>query len=100
LTVRDAFSRQILAAQLLKRTRTEEVRSEFETLFARYGLPKAIQTDNGPPFASVIALGGLTKLSVWWVSLGIKLVRGRPGCPQDNGAHERIARGHAHRDPG
>jgi transposase InsO family protein len=90
LTVRDAFSRRILAAKLLKRTRTEEVKSEFEALFARYGLPKAIQTDNGPPFASVLAIGGLTKLSVWWVSLGIKLIRGRPGCPQDNGAHERM----------
>ncbi len=90
LTVRDAHSRFILAAKLLKRTRTAEVRAEFEALFKRYGLPKAIQTDNGPPFASVIALGGLTALSVWWVSLGIKLVRGRPGCPQDNGAHERM----------
>jgi transposase InsO family protein len=90
LTVRDAFSRHIMAAKLLKHTRTEEVKSEFESLFSRYGLPKAIQTDNGPPFASVIALGGLTKLSVWWVSLGIKLIRGRPGCPQDNGAHERM----------
>jgi putative transposase len=90
LTVRDSFSRFILAAKLVKRTGIEEVKPEFEALFKRYGLPKAIQTDNGPPFASVISLGGLTKLSVWWLSLGIKLIRGRPGCPQDNGAHERM----------
>src|SRR6185312_4797497 len=49
------------------------------------GLMIAIQSDNGPPFASVRAPRGLTELSAWWVSLGILVVRSRPGCPQDNG---------------
>jgi transposase InsO family protein len=90
LTVRDGFSRYMLALQLLTRTRTEDVRPIFERLFDKFGLPKAIQSDNGLPFASTRALGGLTALSVWWVSLGIRVVRSRPGRPTDNGAHERM----------
>ena len=90
LTIRDAQSRFVLAMRLLERTRTEDVRPVFEELFKRYGLPKAIQSDNGPPFASIRAPRGLTQLSAWWVSLGIDFVRSRPGCPQDNGAHERM----------
>jgi hypothetical protein len=62
LTVRDGFSRYVLALQLLKRTRTEDVRPIFEQLFGKFGLPRAIQSDNGPPFASTRALGGLTAL--------------------------------------
>jgi putative transposase len=65
-------------------------RAAFEELFDRYGLPKAIHSDNGPPFASLRGPGGLTQLSAWWVSLGIEVVRSRPGKPQDNGAHERM----------
>src|SRR6185312_8665375 len=61
-------------------------------LFRKHGLPAAIQCDNGTPFISVNARGGLTRLSAWWLSLGIKVVRSRPGCPQDNGAHERMHR--------
>lgn len=90
LTVRDAFSRFVLSVQLMTRTRYEDVRPVFEDLFEKYGLPKYIQTDNGPPFASTQALGGLTKLSTWWIAMGIRVVRGRPGHPQDNGAHERM----------
>jgi putative transposase len=90
LTVRDARSRFILCIKLLTHTDTESVKAVFEKLFKKYGLPKAIQSDNGPPFASVNGRGGLTKLSAWWVSLGIKLNRSRPGKPQDNGAHERM----------
>lgn len=90
LTVRDAFSRYVLAIQLLERTTVKAVRPAFEKLFERHGVPKAIQCDNGSPFASVQARAGLTALSAWWVSLGIQLVRSRPGCPQDNGAHERM----------
>src|SRR5262245_58157254 len=74
----------------MTRTRGEDVRPVFEELFDRYGLPKAIQSDNGPPFASTRAIGGLTPLSAWWVSLGIRVVRSRPGRPTDNGAHERM----------
>jgi transposase InsO family protein len=90
LTVRDAFSRYMLLARAVPSTSRAEVRPLFEALFARYGLPVAIQSDNGSPFARTNALGGLTKLSAWWLSLGIKLVRSRPGCPQDNGGHERM----------
>jgi putative transposase len=75
LTVRDGFSRYVLALQLLTRTRTEDVRPIFERLFDKFVLPRAIQSDNGPPFASTRALGGLTPLSAWWVSLGIRVVR-------------------------
>jgi hypothetical protein len=90
LTVRDAHSRFVLELQVLRTTEEAPVRQAFEGLFERYGLPTAIQTDNGRPFAWTGALGGLTRLSAWWVSLGIRLVRSRPGCPQDNGAHERM----------
>ena len=90
LTIRDAHSRFVLSIRLMERTRTEDVRPIFEELFKRYGLPTAIQSDNGPPFASVRAPQGLTKLSSWWVSLGVLVVRSRPGCPQDNGGHERM----------
>jgi hypothetical protein len=90
LTVRDAFSRYILALRILPRSDTDGVRAVFEELFERHGLPKVIQSDNGAPFAAGRSLAGLTKLSAWWVSLGIDIVRSRPGCPQDNGAHERM----------
>lgn len=90
LTVRDAFSRYVLTVRLMTRTRTEDVRPVFEELFARYGLPKSIQSDNGPPFATMQGLGGLTKLSAWWVSIGIHVVRSRPGKPTDNAGHERM----------
>ena len=88
--MRDAFSRYVLAVQIMTRTRCEDVRPVFEELFAKYGLPKYIQTDNGPPFASTVIIGGLTKLSAWWISNGIRVVRGRPGHPEDNGGHERM----------
>jgi transposase InsO family protein len=90
LTVRDAVSRYVLEMRAMPRTRTEDVRPVFEEPFDRYGLPTAIHSDNGPPFASLRGPGGLTQLSAWWVSLGIQVVRSRPGHPQDNGAHERM----------
>jgi len=90
LTVRDAFSRYVLDVRIVTDMGGLTVRRVFEKLFARYGVPKAIQSDNGQPFASSLGLAGLTKLSAWWVSLGIELVRSRPGCPQDNGGHERM----------
>jgi transposase InsO family protein len=89
LTVRDAFSRFVLAVHLCRPT-TAAVRDVFERLFARHGVPKAIQCDNGEPFVSVRSRGGLSQLSAWWMSLGVRLVRSRPGCPQDNGGHERM----------
>ena len=90
LTVRDAFSRYILGCTLMTSTAVAPVREVFERLFELHGLPRAIQVDNGSPFACTRSPGGLTKLSAWWVSLGIRVVRGRPGHPQDNGAHERM----------
>jgi transposase InsO family protein len=90
LTVRDAFSRFVLAIEVLPGTGCAPVRTIFERLFRRYGLPKAVQCDNGSPFVAATARAGLSSLSAWWVSLGIELVRSRPGCPQDNGAHERM----------
>ncbi|MCB9613930.1 MAG: IS481 family transposase [Sandaracinus sp.] len=90
LTVRDAASRFVLAAHLVRGTGTTEVRAVMERLFEKHGLPRAIQVDNGSPFASTRSRGGLTQLSAWWVSLGVRLVRSRPAHPQDNGAHERM----------
>jgi transposase InsO family protein len=92
LTVRDAFSRKVLAIVVLDGTKGSAVREVFERLFRRYGVPRAIQCDNGTPFVCVRARGGLSVLSAWWVSLGIELVRSRAGCPQDNGGHERMHR--------
>jgi putative transposase len=92
LTVRDAYSRKVLAVALGSSTRASEVRRVLERLFERHGLPVAIQCDNGSPFVCTRARGGLTRLSAWLISLGIRLVRSRPGCPQDNGGHERMHR--------
>lgn len=89
LTVRDAYSRFVLDVVVCRPTH-DAVRSVFERLFRRYGVPNAIQSDNGTPFVSVRARGGISRLSAWWLSLGVRLVRSRPGCPQDNGGHERL----------
>jgi len=89
LTVRDAFSRYVLAVVVCNPT-TDNVRGVFEELFRRHGVPAVIQCDNGAPFVSVRSRAGISTLSAWWLSLGIRLVRSRPGCPQDNGGHERM----------
>src|SRR5262249_42600209 len=68
----------------------EAVQVCFERLFEKHGLPEAIRSDNGTPFASTQSVLGLSRLSAWWLVLGIDLERGRKGCPQDNGAHERL----------
>ena len=90
LTVRDEWSRYLLELRALENARMETVRACFERLFERHGLPQAIRSDNGTPFSSSRSLLGLSKLSAWWVALGIDLLRGRPAHPQDNGAHERM----------
>ena len=90
LTVRDAYSRFVLALVLVPQCTGERVRSLMLGLFRKHGLPRAIQCDNGPPFISAHSRCGLTKLSAWWISLGIKIVRSRPASPQDNGGHERM----------
>ena len=91
LTISDARSRYLLRCHLVRDTGTEAVRSQFEATFREYGLPEAIRTDNGAPFASR-GIGGLSRLSVWWIRLGIRPERIEPGEPQQNGQHERIHR--------
>jgi len=90
LTVRDEYRRYLLGFDALKTTCTTEVQRRFERQFKTYGLPQAIRSDNGSPFASVNAPLGLSRLSAWWLSMGIRLHRAWPGHPQDNGAHERM----------
>jgi putative transposase len=92
LTVRDAYSRYILCTDILPDGKSDTVRERFIRLFELYGLPGAIRSDNGSPFACTRAPLGLSRLSAWWVTLGIDLDRNIPGHPQDNGAHERMHR--------
>lgn len=92
LSVRDQCCRFVLELQALPDARTDTVQARFVILFQEYGLPESIRSDNGAPFASSQGLLGLSRLSAWWLALGIDLERGRPGCPQDNGAHERFHR--------
>ena len=91
LTITDAFSRYVVRCQQVVKTDTERARAVFEAAFREYGLPQAIRTDNGEPFASV-ALAGLSRLSVWWIKLGIVPERIEAGKPQQNGRHERMHR--------
>ncbi len=91
-TLSDAHSRYLLRCQALgDATDTVRVRPLCEAAFREYGLPMALRTDNGPPFASTGA-GGLTPLSVWWIRLGIVPERIMPGKPSENGRHERLHR--------
>ena len=92
LTVRDEHSRYLLELRALSDAKTETVKACFERLFERHGLPGAIRSDNGPPFACAHGLMGLSRLSAWWLANGVDLERSRPGCPQDNGGHERMHR--------
>ena len=91
LTIADVASRYLLRCQGLVRPNRTAVQAVFTAAFQEFGLPRAIRTDNGPPFASV-GLGGLSRLSVWWVCLGISPERIRPGHPEENGRHERMHR--------
>ena len=91
LTITDGFSRMILCCDGHTGTRYKDARHSLERVFREYGLPDAIRSDNGIPFASTGA-ARLTALSVWWLKLGIALQRIRPGKPQENGRHERMHR--------
>ncbi len=91
LTLSDNYSRYILGCWALERASYEHTRPWFEWAFREYGLPYAIRTDNGTPFVSV-ALGGLSRLSVWFIKLGIVPERIEVGEPQQNGRHERMHR--------
>lgn len=90
LTVSDHASRFLLLCEALESTRENAAIQAFEQLFAERGLPQAIRSDNGVPFASPNALFNLSKLSVWWLRLGIAIERIQPGHPQQNGRHERM----------
>ena len=90
LTVSDAYSRYLLGCRIVPPT-GEGVQPVIERLLREHGLPGAIRSDNGPPFASTAA-GGLSRLSVSWLKLGIRLERIEPGCPEQNGRHERMHR--------
>lgn len=91
LTIADQHTRFLLSCRGLLSTQTVTARPVFERAFRDYGLPIAIRTDNGVPFATQ-AIHGLSYLNVWWMRLGILHQRIRPGCPQENGAHERMHR--------
>ncbi len=91
LTITDAHSRYLLRCQAVEKSDTEQVRAIFEAAFREYGLPEAMRTDNGPPFASR-AIAGLSRLSVWLMKLGIVPERIQPGHPEENGRHERMHR--------
>ncbi|HEY9557826.1 MAG TPA: helix-turn-helix domain-containing protein, partial [Acidimicrobiales bacterium] len=90
LTVTDHASRFVLLCEALASTREDTAITAFEQLFQERGLPHAIRSDNGVPFASPNALFNLSKLSVWWLRLGIAIERIKPGKPQQNGRHERM----------
>jgi hypothetical protein len=90
LTVTDQASRYILLCEALESTREALAITAFEQLFRERGLPAAIRSDNGVPFASPNGLYGLSRLSVWWLRLGVGIERIKPGRPQQNGRHERM----------
>lgn len=90
LTVTDYASRYLLLCEALESTKEVPAFTVFERLFRERGLPHAIRSDNGVPFASPNGLFNLSKLSVWWLRLGISIERIKPGHPQQNGRHERM----------
>jgi putative transposase len=90
LTITDAASRYLLGCEALSSTKAQYAFTVFERVFKDFGLPKAIRTDNGVPFASPNSLFGLSKLSVWWLRLGISIERIKPAHPEQNGRHERM----------
>ena len=90
LTITDFASRYLLTCEALSTTKERYAFSVFERTFKEFGLPAAIRSDNGVPFASAHALYGLSKLAVWWLRLGIRIERIAPGHPEQNGRHERM----------
>ncbi len=90
LTITDFASRFLISCDALSTTKEIYAFAVFERAFKDFGLPRAIRTDNGVPFASAHALYGLSKLAVWWLRLGIQIERIRPGHPEQNGRHERM----------
>lgn len=91
LTITDQFSRYLLACEGMGAISEDQAREVFQDVLREHGLPAAIRTDNGVPFATT-GLAGLSKLNILWLLLGIKHERGRPAHPEDNGRHERMHR--------
>jgi transposase InsO family protein len=91
LTISDAHSRYLLRCHWVQKTNTDQVQAIFTAAFREYGLPLRIRTDNGAPFASR-AIAGISRLSIYWMKLGIHPERIKPGCPEQNGRHERMHR--------
>jgi transposase InsO family protein len=89
LTITDNNARYLLRCKALRSTHRVDAQSVMEHTFREFGLPQAIRSDNGSPFAS-IAAGGISRLSKWWIQLGIRPERIKPGHPQQNGRHERM----------
>jgi len=103
LTIADSYSRFVFAAKGLSAANTVQSKPVFVDVFRRYGLPEQLHTDNGAPFASINALGRLSRLGVWLMDLGISPVYSDPAHPEQNGRHERMHRelkGEATRPPG
>jgi len=92
LTITDSASRYLLACEALENTQEKHAFEVFEKVFQERGLPSALRTDNGVPFACSNALFNLSQLAVWWLRLGISIERIKPGNPQQNGRHERMHR--------
>lgn len=90
LTVTDHSSRYLLLCEAMESNKEQPAFTAFERLFRERGLPQAIRSDNGVPFASPNGLFNLSKLSVWWLRLGVSIERIKPGHPQQNGRHERM----------
>ena len=91
LTITDAHSRYLLCCRAVEKSDGPHVRGVMETIFRECGMPAALRSDNGSPFASR-APGGLSRLSMWWLRLGIRHERIQPGRPDQNGRHERMHR--------
>lgn len=90
LTITDHATRYLFAVEALDSVREFGAFPVFERVFQEFGLPNAIRSDNGVPFATANGLFGLSKLSVWWLRLGIQIERIKPGHPEQNGRHERM----------
>jgi transposase InsO family protein len=92
LTIADPFSRYVFAIEAMTSTQMAGAKLGFERVSREFGIPRQMISDNGAPFCSSHSLGGLTRLSRWWVELGITPIRIQPGQPQQNGVHERMHR--------
>lgn len=92
LTISDGHSRYLLACEALDSTAHPTAQATFTRVFQEFGLPEVLRSDNGVPFAQPTALGGLSRLAVWWIRLGIRPERITKGTPTENGAHERMHR--------